>query len=353
MRKISLALYLLFIPVSAAAQGGTVIVGGQMEFPTGLGNVSQIIGPTDQPLEISTQNGQNLDLLPDTDAPVSFPVGSLQYPSICPFGNNSGLCFYWLGTVQNVIAWRDCNGGAGGGSCPTSPNAVAAGLDDEGMRVTPKGAIRFTDGNLSGMINYTNGCLTTANSTDGTLSIGNGASCETYGHDGNLNLTNLTSYGSVTVSPTGSTPGSIQLSGGTGAPTCATNDFCIFGFNSSSATAYGWQPSATAPSGTQVMLAGTPSSGVSPVTYQSVAGAGTGLTSGPTTSTSGDLVTFTGTAGQIADSGNSYATATTATWGCYGSAATTSTLAECQWTLPFGNHRSPVGLIFRDRASNL
>jgi hypothetical protein len=151
VKRIYWAGYLLSISVSAAAQGGIVTIGGQIEFPTGLGAVSQIIGPTDEPLEISTQGGQNLDLIPSSNAPVSFPIGTQQFPSICPNGNNSGLCFYWLGTHQNVIAWRDCNSGAGGGLCPTNDNAVAGAADDQGIRIANIGAVRFTDGAVNGM----------------------------------------------------------------------------------------------------------------------------------------------------------------------------------------------------------
>ena len=43
--------------------------------------------------------------------------------------------------------------------------------------------------------------------------------------------------------------------------------------------------------------------GTSAITFKALAGSGTGLTTGPTSSTSGDLVSFTGTGGQAADSG--------------------------------------------------
>lgn len=133
------------------------------------------------------------------------------------------------------------------------------------------------------------------------------------------------------VAPAGDA-GLFALVGNTVNQTCPTNDFCIFGFNSASATAYGWQPSTTAPSGTQVMLAGTPVSGASPVTYESLAGSGTGIVTGPTTSVSTDLVSYTGTGGQTQDSGilSTNVTQTTATPAAnqicvYGSTAKTCT----------------------------
>lgn len=267
---------------------------------------------------------------------ITIPVGDFPTPSLSFAGNpQAGLSFHGS---PGYIAYSDVSMGVPGVSC--------GGWDDQGFRLGHICAIRFAQAGLGTTFN--NGCLTTdgsAPTTGGTLSIDNTSMCNTNGHGGNLKLTNLISYGSVTVSPS-SAAGMIQLSGSITSPTCATNDFCIFGFSSASATAYGWQPSATAPSGTQVMLASTPSSGVSAVTYENVAGSGAGITSGPTTSTNGDIVTFTGTGGQISDSGNSYATATTATWSCYGSAATTSTLSECQWTLPFGITVVQVDLYF-------
>jgi len=66
--------------------------------------------------------------------------------------------------------------------------------------------------------------------------------------------------------------GGAFFAGNTTNPTIPVNDFGIIGFNTTSATAYGWQPSSTAPSGTQFMTAGTPSGGYSPVGYTSTIG---------------------------------------------------------------------------------
>ena len=154
----------------------------------------------------------------------------------------------------------------------------------------------------------------TAPSGSGTVNSGSGYAIPAYGSSasttvGPSNITtdstgnNLIVPGSVTSSPASGDAGIFSLVGNTVNPACPTNQFCIFGFDSASATAYGWQPSTTAPSGTQVMLAGTPSSGASPITYESLAGSGSGITTGPTSSTTLDVAEFTGTGGQIADSG--------------------------------------------------
>jgi hypothetical protein len=93
------------------------------------------------------------------------------------------------------------------------------------------------------------------------------------------------SAGPLTAAAPSGDAGLLSLVGNTTNQTCATHDFCIFGFNSASATAYGWQPSTTAPSGTQLMAAATPSSGASAVSYITV---GSGLTlSGSTLTASG------------------------------------------------------------------
>jgi hypothetical protein len=101
--------------------------------------------------------------------------------------------------------------------------------------------------------------------------------------DGATTANTLTYAGSggITASagPIGSAPpsgdaGMMYLGGNTTNQTIPTHDFAIGGFSSTSATAYGWQPSTTAPSGTQFMTAGTPSSGWSAIGYVSSTGTG-------------------------------------------------------------------------------
>jgi hypothetical protein len=110
------------------------------------------------------------------------------------------------------------------------------------------------------------------------------------------------SAGPLTASAPAGDAGMLVLVGNTANQTCPTNDFCIAGFNSASATAYGWQPSTTAPSGTQFMMAGTPSSGYSSVTYEStvtIAQGGTNATSSSAgtilNATSGSAASWTAT----------------------------------------------------------
>jgi hypothetical protein len=211
MTRIYWATFLLFVSVSATAQSGIVSVGGQVMFPTGLGNINQILGPTDEPLQVATQNGQNLYLLPATDGDVGFPDGSVYYPSICPQANAFGICLYWTGTSEKLLAWRDCTGG----SCPSAGNQVSAGLDDQGIRIVSGsggsggGAIRFIHNSLT-TGTFTDGGIMTSSGGTGTLSLCAGSDCDgtvPNPHTGNLNLANLNSYGTVTFND-GSTAGS-------------------------------------------------------------------------------------------------------------------------------------------------
>jgi len=98
---------------------------------------------------------------------------------------------------------------------------------------------------------------------------------------GALSGTTVTMSGAITDTSDGTHAGSMQLAGNTALPTGAnapatTGIFSIFGFNSTSSTSYGWQPNATAPSGTQFVTAGTPSGSpaVSAVNYVSSVGSG-------------------------------------------------------------------------------
>ena len=219
MTKIYWAIFLLFVSVAAIAQSGIVSVGGQVTFPTGLGNINQILGPTDEPLQIATQNSQNLYLLPDTDGDVGFPAGSVNFPSICPEVNPFGICLYWTGASEKLLAWRDCTGG----SCPTTGNQVSAGLDDQGVRIvsgsggTGGGAIRFIHNSLT-TGTFTDGGIMTSSGGTGTLSLCAGSDCDgsvANPHTGNLNLASLHSFGTVTFND-GTTVGSSGFSYGTG-----------------------------------------------------------------------------------------------------------------------------------------
>lgn len=72
----------------------------------------------------------------------------------------------------------------------------------------------------------------------------------------------------------------------------------LLGTTATVPVANGGTGAATLTSGSALIGAGT-----SAVTFKALAGTGTGLTTGPTTSVSTDLADFTGTAGQVADSG--------------------------------------------------
>jgi len=106
--------------------------------------------------------------------------------------------------------------------------------------------------------------------------------------------------GSLTTTPPSGDAGAIFWPGNTANQSIPANQFAIGGFSSASATAYGLQPSNTAPSGNQVLYFGTPSSSWSQGTWISLAGSGSGLTTGPTSGvTSGGIAAWTGTSGQI------------------------------------------------------
>lgn len=110
-------------------------------------------------------------------------------------------------------------------------------------------------------------------------------------------------FTSVSLPGDGTHAGIMSLAGNTTNPTIPANQFGWLGFNSTSATAYFFQPSTTAPAG-GAMIAGTPSGNVSQVTYEALGGSGAGIPTGPVSGVvSGDVVDYTGTVGQQVDSG--------------------------------------------------
>lgn len=116
---------------------------------------------------------------------VLLPNGAVNQPALCG-SNINGICFFWTGTTQNILAWRDCTGSG----CPGTGNQVSAGADDQGVRLSQTGAIRFNASNLTGTFN--NGGITTANTNDFTLAFCGTASCNTNDHGGNVTLTKAT-----------------------------------------------------------------------------------------------------------------------------------------------------------------
>lgn len=123
-------------------------------------------------------------------------------------------------------------------------------------------------------------CLNTSNVFTGTTNTFNA-----------IAATTVTASGAVTATGDGVHAGILGLVGNTTNPTCPTNQFCWFGFSSASATAYGFQPNSTAPSGTQLVTVGTPVSGASPFNY---------VTTLPTASEPAHTGDATNTAGSLA-----------------------------------------------------
>lgn len=152
----------------------------------------------------------------------------------------------------------------------------------------------------------------------------------TYSGSGGITASN----GPITAaSPSSGNAGMMVWAGNTGNPTCPTSGFCIFGFSTTSGTAYGWQPSSTPPTpalSTQFMQITAPSSGtVYPISYISTVPISEGGTNATTAAT-----------GQIPNS----STGTTSSWtntptlGVQGTAPGSLTLA--------GGSASPGSLAF-------
>lgn len=120
------------------------------------------------------------------------------------------------------------------------------------------------------------------------------------------NILNFTHTGSATGVTTSQFPGPVgsgsdgvhaaylSLLGNTTAPAILANTVGFLGPNSASFTAYGLQLSSTAPSGTQVLSCGTPSSSVSACTWVT-GGAGTVTSIATTGPIGGGTITTTGT----------------------------------------------------------
>src|SRR5208282_2061351 len=109
-------------------------------------------------------------------------------------------------------------------------------------------------------------CLQVGSQTAGALAI-NVAS------GGGTSVLQAVQATAVTVTPPAGDAGMIALPGNTVNQTIPTNQFAIGGFPSTSATAYGIQPPITAP-GNSLPLFPTPTSGWSPWSWITLAGAG-------------------------------------------------------------------------------
>lgn len=86
-------------------------------------------------------------------------------------------------------------------------------------------------------------------------------------------ITSVTASSGLTSSSDGVHAGIVALVGNTTNPSIPSNQFGFIGFASGSSTAYFFQPSGTAPVTGQYMAVGTPSSGVSALTYATPPGA--------------------------------------------------------------------------------
>lgn len=80
-------------------------------------------------------------------------------------------------------------------------------------------------------------------------------------------VANAGTFTTVTTSPPSGDSGMLALPGNSIYQACPANQFCIAGFNTAAATAYGWAPGATAPAANNVVAIGAPTSGWAPITY--------------------------------------------------------------------------------------
>lgn len=154
-------------------------------------------------------------------------------PSVAVYCFNSS-------TGQWVPATSACLGGGGGSGTVTS------------VDVTPANGVSATGGPIT---------------TSGTFSFSLGAiTPSSVASTGALSGTTITGSGAITATADGTHAGIIGLAGNTTLPTIPSNQVGWLGFNSTSATAYFFQPSTTAPANSY-MIAGAPSGNVSQVTY--------------------------------------------------------------------------------------
>jgi hypothetical protein len=171
---------------------------------------------------------------------------------------------------------------------------VAGGLDDQGLRVAFTGAVRFTNGSITGGFN--NGCVATANSNDFTLSLGSTSACKTGStdHGGNLSLTNLNIY---------SVPLNTALPTITGNPATLSNYsniFTITSSNNSTGTRISYPPEALNARVHRCLLATGSATGLGTI-GDTFGSAGT-LADVPTAGSEPEALSFTtsGAAGNVA-----------------------------------------------------
>lgn len=82
--------------------GFTDIATGALVFPTGLGAISQIEGPTDNPFQIASQNGQNINLLPSGNGQVTIAGTNIAY-----YPSAYTDCAKFTGTPLSIL--NQCN----------------------------------------------------------------------------------------------------------------------------------------------------------------------------------------------------------------------------------------------------
>lgn len=235
-------------------------------------------------------NGQTFTL---GGAAINVNTGAAAHSVALNEGNGNAIAAATIGTAGRMLLDQ------GAGADPAFE--VASG----NCTLSSSGAFTCSSGTTTSVsANSTYYCALFAANSSSSQAFDVSSACTLNPSTGNMTITGQMQAATMNTPGDGTHAGMVALAGNTANPSIPTNDFAIAGFNSTSATAYGWQPSTTAPSGTQAMLAGTPSSGWSPITYESLAGSGSGITTGPTSgTTAGHLATFVGTNGQIQDGG--------------------------------------------------
>lgn len=186
-------------------------------------------------------------------------------------GNNSGTGFLQESS-SGVPSWTAFPGPAFSG-ITSGTNSTAA------MTVTTGASLGFSG----------TGTINASSLLSGTWAIPGTIGSTTPNTGAFTALTASTSVGST---PPSGDAGMAYFAGNTVNQTIPANTFAIGGFNTASATAYGWQPSTTAPTGSQVLAIGAPSGGWAPITYLS-----NSITINSTTCTLGGSCTVSGGGG--------------------------------------------------------
>lgn len=165
--------------------------------------------------------------------------------------------------------------------------AAVSGLTQVRMRMstlvsgTTSVSIAVSSGGLGASVGGGGGSGTVSGQANGVIPLATGSTtigAQSHMDDGNTTASTITSSETVAApeyTTTGTTAGLIALVGATSNPSIPSNAVGFLGPASASLTSYVLQLPSTAPSGTQYLGCGTPSSNVSTCAWATVSGSGT------------------------------------------------------------------------------